>query len=62
MKLILLMIEVGVGCSDKVIILSKNIPIVSSIVSAELARVQAKAEFDQEMQNKDLAGFKFKEG
>ena len=54
--------EVGVSCSDKVMILSKNIPVISSVVSTERARVQAKAEFDLEMQKINLAEFKLKEG
>ena len=62
MKLILLMLEVGVSCSDKVIILSKNIPIVSSIVSAELARVTVKTEVDLEIKNIELSKLRFRQG
>ena len=63
--------EVGVSCSDKAIILSMNTPVISSVVSPELARVQAKVEFDLEIkkiENQgntniiDLAEFRFKEG
>ena len=42
--------------------MSKKTPVISSVVSAEPARVQAKAEFDLEIQNIDLAEFKFIEG
>ena len=39
-----------------------NAPVSSFIVSTEPARVQAKAEFDLEIQNINLAEFKLKEG
>ena len=63
--------EVGVSCSDKAIILSKNTLVISSVVFPELARVQAKAEFDLEIQKIeyqrntnviDLAEFRLKKG
>ena len=54
--------EVNVSCNNYVISLSKNIPVIYSVVSAELARVQAQVEFDLEIQNIDLAEIKIKEG
>ena len=42
--------EVSIGCSNKAINLSKNITVNSFVVSAEPARVQAKLEFDLEVQ------------
>ena len=51
--------------------MSKKTPVISSVVSAEPARVQAKAEFDLELQKIeyqgntdviDLAEFRLKEG
>ena len=53
--------ESSVSCSDKVIILSKNIPIISSVGSAEPAKVSGQSR-NLEIQNIDLTGFKFKEG
>ena len=63
--------EVVVSCSDKAMNLSENTYIISSIVSTELARVQAKVEFDLELQKIEYQGntniidsaeFKLKEG
>ena len=63
--------KVSVGCSDKAINLPENTSVISSVVWAELARVQAKLEFDLEVQKieyqgntntLDSAGFKLKEG
>ena len=48
------------SCNNNVISLSKNIPVLSSVFSAELARVQVKIEFDFEIQNIDLAEFNIK--
>ena len=48
--------EVGVSCSDKAIHLSKNTPVISSVVSAEPARVQAKVEIDLEIKKIEYQG------
>ena len=62
--------EVGVSFSDKAINSSKNTPVIPSVASTEKARVQAKVEFDLEVQkidyqgntnSIDLAEFKLKE-
>ena len=42
--------KVSIGCSDKAIKLSKNTSVTSSVVSTEPARVQAKLEFNLEVQ------------
>ena len=63
--------EVGVSLSDKAINLSKNTPVTFSVVSTEPAKLQAKVEFDLEIQKIvykgntniiDLAEFKLNEG
>ena len=48
--------EVGVSCSDKAINLSENTSVLSSVVSAEPARVQANVEFDLEVQKIEYQG------
>ena len=48
--------ENGVSCYDKDINVSKNTPVISSIASAELARVQTKVEFDLEVQKIEYQG------
>ena len=63
--------EVSVKCSHKAINLTENNSLLSSVVSAEPARVQAKVEFDLDVQKIEyqgntnfiyLAEFKLKEG
>ena len=42
--------RISVNCSDKAMNLSKQVSATSSIFSAEMARVEAKLEFDLEAQ------------
>ena len=54
--------KIGLSCRDDTVILSNFSPEISSVISAESARVQAKAKFDIEIKNINLAEFRIREG